>query len=88
MPTNHMGEKHITLREYLLKKTHVHEFCVFRESGWYKGCTWIDSEDTFIHSLDKRMLDMEVVGIEYDTISVWNMLDTAQRIPCTWIDIK
>ena len=53
------------LRDFLLYKTKVGEVVLIRENGWQIGCTRIDNEDLFIHSLHPSMLDKEVRHFEY-----------------------
>lgn len=50
----------ITVEEYLLKHTEVGDLVEFTDGGWSIGITYIDSEDLFIQSLNKNLLNAKV----------------------------
>jgi hypothetical protein len=50
----------ITVEEYLLKHTEVGDLVEFTSGGWRIGITYIDSEDLFIQSLNKNLLNAKV----------------------------
>lgn len=53
-------KKKIKVEEYLLKHTEVGDLVEFTYGGWRIGITYIDSEDLFIQSLSKSLLNAEV----------------------------
>ena len=55
----------MTLRELLLCKTKVDDIIIFRLSGYRIGCTMIDYEDLFIHSIDNNLLEKEIIDYHY-----------------------
>lgn len=48
------------VEEYLLKHTEVGDLVEFTSGGWRIGITYIDSEDLFIQSLNKNLLNAKV----------------------------
>lgn len=50
----------MTVREYLLYHTDMGDLVEFTSGGWRIGITYIDSEDLFIQSLNKSLLDSNV----------------------------
>lgn len=48
------------VEEYLLKHTEVGDLVEFTSGGWRIGITHIDSEDLFIQSLNKNLLNAKV----------------------------
>ena len=59
-------EKVVSLAEFLLNKTKIGDAVIFRDSGWYIGCTRVDNEDIFIHSLSPSLLIRDVKYIDYE----------------------
>ena len=57
----------MTLKECLLRHTHVGELVLIMDAGWQIGCTMIDNEDLFIGSLSPSMLLREVKSHYRDT---------------------
>ena len=53
----------MTVQEYLLHHTNVGDLVEFTDGGWRIGITYIDSEDLFIQSLSKRLLN---ANVEYE----------------------
>ena len=51
----------LTLKEVLLNKIPANRFVLIKQSGWTVGCTYIDHEDLFIHSLNDHFLEEKVV---------------------------
>ena len=60
------------LRDLLLNKTEVYDLVIFKDAGYYIGCTIIDHEDLFIGSLNSKLLDREVNDYYYEEQSMWN----------------
>lgn len=58
--------EHITLNDFLLNKAKIGDVVIFRDSGWYIGCTRVDNEDIFIHSLSPTLLRREVKYSDYE----------------------
>lgn len=56
----------MTLQDFLLHKTNVGDLVWVTDCGWYIGCTIIDHEDSFIHSLNPKMLDRKVKNYQYE----------------------
>ena len=56
----------ITLKDFLLNKVKIGDIVIFRDGGWYIGCTRVDNEDIFIHSLSPSLLRREVKYIDYE----------------------
>lgn len=54
------------LNEFLLRHTNVGDIVVIRDAGWQIGCTRVDNEDLFIHSLNPTMLRRNVLNSCYD----------------------
>ena len=50
----------MTVEEYLLYHTDAGDLVEFTDGGWRIGVTYIDSEDLFIQSLSKRLLNANV----------------------------
>ena len=79
--------EHITLHEFLCKKTDVMELCVICEQGWIVCTAWIDSEDLFIGSIITRILERPVVGDAWGTITIAGPGEERREVPCHYIDI-
>lgn len=56
----------LNLSEVLLHRTDVGDLVLIRDCGWQIGCTMIDHEDLFIHSLDNNLLHKEVKKYYYE----------------------
>lgn len=57
-----------TLEQVLLHETKEFEFVVIRDGGWRIGMTWIDPEDLFIGSLNRKLLDREVKSVSHEKV--------------------
>lgn len=51
----------ITIRDFLLFKTAVHELCVILDNGYLLFTCYIDNEDLFIHGIPKEFLELNVL---------------------------
>lgn len=74
----------MTVKEFCTKKTQIGELCVFRNSGWIIGATWIDSEDLFTMSNDIK--NKKVKSDEWGTLTVRTKHGNKTNVPCHYID--
>ena len=74
------------LKDFLMTKTHADQLCIIRDHGWRIAAAYIDSEDLFLSGLHPDLLNTEVIG------SIWGSLTlTGQElksIGVLYIDIK
>ena len=75
----------MNLRTFLLKQTNAKELCVIREDGWIVATCWIDYEDLFC--IPPQLAKKTVKDNTWGTLSIVNMDNKAQDIPCHYIDV-
>lgn len=75
----------MTVREFLLKHTEVHELCVVRDSGYIVMTAWIDYEDLFAinNDIGKKIVKSD----DWGTISIRNHNGNTVDVDCHYIDI-
>ena len=78
-----MPEK-MTIGEFCLHHTQVRELCVFRNSGYIVGSTWIDNEDLF--AIHDGISKQEMKSHEWGTISITTEPGDKLDVPWHYID--
>lgn len=78
-----MPEK-ITIGEFCLHHTQVGELCVFRDTGYIVGSTWIDNEDLF--AIHDKIRNAEMKSHSWGTISITTEHGDKLDVPCHYID--
>lgn len=73
----------MTLQEVLLHHTWVWDMVFIFDAGYYIGCTMIDSEDLFIHSLANELVERPVENASYEEYQVGK-----QTINILKVDLK
>ena len=61
-----MSDEKKKVSEVLLKETKVGDLVIFLDDGWQIGCTLIDHEDLFMHSLSVGLLTRTVKSYKYE----------------------
>ena len=74
----------MTVREFCLRKTQVHELCVIRDYGWIIATAWIDSEDLF--AMNENVAKKEVKSDSWGTLRTVTKHGDELDIPCHYID--
>ena len=65
------------LKDFLLHRTKAKELCVIC-NPWRIATVWIDHKDLFIHYVDSRLKESEVINDEWDSLET--ALDNGCRI--------
>lgn len=74
----------MTVREFLMTKTHTRELCVLRDSGYIVATAWIDYEDLF--AIPQRIAKQEVKKDKWGTLTIETEHGDEVKIPCHYID--
>lgn len=75
----------MTVRDFLLEKTNVHELCVVRDSGYIIMTAWIDYEDLF--AINSKVGERTVKSDEWGKIKIVTQHNDELEVPCHYIDI-
>ena len=76
----------ITVKEYCLYQTDLHQLCVIRECGWIVEVVWIDREDLF--RMSRSSEEMIVVETSTGELLISNNRGGETKVPCLYIDAK
>ena len=76
----------MTVIEYCLHETKVHELVIIREYGYERCVAYIDCEDLF--RLPPDYAHADVIGSFYGHIKVLDHRGAYVSVPCTYLDIK
>lgn len=75
----------MTVIEYCLHETKVHELVIIREDGYERCVAYIDCEDLF--RLPPDIAHADVIGSCRARIKVLDHQDAYVIVPCTYLDI-
>ena len=73
----------MTLKDFRLYHTHVHELCFIREYGYIACVCYIDNEDLFIYSIPENLRNSCVVNNYIDELTT-----DQGKILVHYVDIK
>ena len=76
----------MTVIEYCLTKTEVHELVIIRSGGYRTCAAFIDYEDLF--RLPPDIANAEVMDAGHGFIAVAGPANTSCNTPCVYLDIK
>ena len=75
----------MTVYEFCIQKTRVHQLCVIRDEGWIVETVWIDSEDIF--RISNRSKNAKVKETEFGELPIVTKDGIRVYVPCLYIDI-
>lgn len=73
-----------TLRNFLLRRTSVHEICIITENGYNSASCYIDSEDLFIGGIPGRLLGRRVKEDHFDQL----VTHTGEMVQAHFIELE
>lgn len=81
-----MNDAHqMTVREFCVYKTEVHQLVAIRYRGYIIATAWIDSEDLF--KLPNDIAKRPVLESSYGFLNVSGPSEDEHRVPCVFLDI-
>lgn len=75
----------MSVREFLLNRTDVHELCVVRDSGYIVMTAWIDYEDLF--AINNDIGSKIVKSDTWGTIPIRDHNGNTVNVECHYIDV-
>ena len=78
-------ETPVTLMDFLLHRTPVHDLCVIRDAGYIRQVVYIDHEDLFL--VHPQLQTMPVKSHGYGTLPIVGEDRQETTIPCHYVDV-
>lgn len=85
MTQDNTQETPVTLMDFLLYHTPVHDLCVIRDAGYVRQVVYVDNEDLFL--VHPGLHDRAVRSHQYGTMPVIEEDGTETSIPCHYVDV-
>lgn len=77
----------MTVKEFLLSKTHIGELCMVTSKGWPVTTVWIDCEELIaLNAINSDVKRKIVKSDSYGEIKIRNHDGSYINVPCHYID--